>query len=431
MSTGKVFYGWIMIMALFLIYVCMGVFPFYTGTVMSSFITSDPASGVNVSLWGVAFTIFILCQGLPAPIIGWIVEKKGAKFTMLAGALLVAAGSLLLALLPSPVTLFIGFSIMLSLGAGMAGQLPVQTVINMWFHKRRALAMGIVMIAGGMGIAIIGPTVTKIIELSGGRWSYGWLFVTVTSLITFLLVLAFVYNRPENRGETIDGGNTETIVQKEKNSRVYKTRESMPHNDAIRTIPFWIMAFAMVAYFLPYNLCGSHAMIHFRSIGFDPAFVATGLSTMGLASIVGRIVVGIIGDYLEPIKIMGIAVPIMAIGGLLAAFVASPVVMYIYFLAIGFGSGCGRVCIPTAVGNFFGPESYARNIALIMTTAAIFSAFVPAGGGFIYQALGTYKVAFIIVGLLGVIAGLGCLFVKPPKVVEQVSKTQIGANFSK
>ncbi|HZK42936.1 MAG TPA: MFS transporter [Syntrophomonadaceae bacterium] len=419
MSTRKIFYGWIMVVALFFIYVCMGVFPFYTGSVLGAYITSDPLSGVNVGLWGIAFTIFILVQGLPAPLIGMIVEKKGSKFTMLIGSLLVMAGSLLLAFFPSPATLIIGFSLMISLGVGMAGQLPVQTVINMWFYKRRALAMGIVMLAGGVGITIIGPVVTKIIELSGGQWNYGWFFLTAVSLVTFLLVLLFVHNRPENKGLTIDNGAIDTADKTQENSRVYKTRVSMSHGASVRTAAYWVMAFGMVAYFIPYNLCGSHAMIHFRNVGFDPMFVATGLSIMGVASLVARIIVGIIGDYIEPIKIMGIAVPIMALGGIAATYIVSPAVIYIYFLAIGFGSGFGRVCIPTAVANYFGPESYARNIGLIMTTAAIFSAFVPAGGGFIFQKLGSYNLAFIITGVLGVLAGVGCLFVKPPKITEE------------
>ena len=91
------------------------------------------------------------------------------------------------------------------LGASAGGWLPMMTVINNWFDKKRTLAMGI----GGLGFSMGSFVLVPILAWFVNPSNFGWQ-VTSFGLGIFFLIIAFpiaklIKNSPEEHGEIPDG----------------------------------------------------------------------------------------------------------------------------------------------------------------------------------------------------------------------------------
>ena len=71
------------------------------------------------------------------------------------------------------------------------------------------------------------------------------------------------------------------------------------------------------------------------------------------------------------------------------------------------------------VGNYWGPEIFAKIRAVIGPIAVIFEAAVPPLAGFLYDLQGTYLTIMIITGVGAILGIFAILLCKPPRPVEQ------------
>src|ERR1700753_2680700 len=95
MVQDRPFYGWWLLAALaFIVSVNQGA------TYVGAAVISAPMAkdlGLNRGTLGLGSTVFLLCLGLAAPLVGGMVNAFGARVTLYVGSLLVALGAFLLA----------------------------------------------------------------------------------------------------------------------------------------------------------------------------------------------------------------------------------------------------------------------------------------------------------------------------------------------
>ncbi len=91
---------------------------------------------------------------------------------------------------------------------------------------------------------------------------------------------------------------------------------------------------------------------------------------------------------------------------------------YLYPLLAGFGMGAAYICEATMVGNYWGPEVFAKIRGVIGPIAVIFEAGAAPLAGFLYDLQGTYLTIMIITGVGAILAFVAILLCKPPKPVK-------------
>ena len=106
----KHFYGWYLVAALWLIYFFNIGFPMYGGTVLNSYMVDQ--LGISRTVLGLGFSLFSLCQGLPGPLISRMIERRGQRFTMGAGTLMIAASAILMAWAVRSAAAFLVFTLL-------------------------------------------------------------------------------------------------------------------------------------------------------------------------------------------------------------------------------------------------------------------------------------------------------------------------------
>lgn len=298
----KPFYGNRLIGILGFMYFCSSGVILPAANVINPLMLEDASMGLTGTLLGMGFSLFVLFQGLSAPVIGAVIDRIGARLTMAIGAVALLGASLALAfLVSSPIAYFICFGIIASVGAMMAGQLSTQSTIGAWFVARRGVAMTATMFIGASSAFLLPPVIEAIIGSCGGSWHSGWYLIAVLSVAMIPVALLLVKNKPSDLGQLPDGASgAGDMAEKRKDFKVFKREKSLAFPQVLRTPAFWLIALAATGGFAAYSFATSQGMIHFTTIGIERSAVVMGVSVMGGASLLGKLVMGSLSDRVEP-----------------------------------------------------------------------------------------------------------------------------------
>jgi MFS family permease len=111
----------------------------------------------------------MIAMGICGPVAGFFIVKHGARKSILLGNLLGFGGFLLIFAHSRLWELFLGYGLLIGLGAGFGGMLASTTVINNWFVKKRGFALSIFLGSGGAAGMFMGPAIMEMIERMGWR----------------------------------------------------------------------------------------------------------------------------------------------------------------------------------------------------------------------------------------------------------------------
>ena len=141
------------------------------------------------------------------PVAGYLVDKVGPRRMVLSGLLVMGVGFLLFSRV-NDLWQFYGAFVLASMGAGFGTWLPMMTVLNHWFQKKRSLAMSLAMEGFALGGVFVIPVLAWSIDPEEPD-RLGWR-ATAAIIGLGLIVLAgpvsrLVRNRPQEYGEVPDG----------------------------------------------------------------------------------------------------------------------------------------------------------------------------------------------------------------------------------
>lgn len=412
-SKRGFFYGYALVVVLGFLYFCSSGIVLATATIVNPLMLQDEALGMNATMLGTGFSLFVLVQGISAPLVGALISKCGARFSMTLGAVVLLCAMLaLIFFVSSPIAYFVVFGVVASAATMMVGQLAVQSTLGSWFVERRGVAMTCMMVIGASASFIAPPAVNAIIWATGGGWRSGWYLIAALVALAIPVAFFLVKNHPSDIGEMPDG--TSGVNAAANNSKnkfvVYKNKESVPFKQVVRTPTFWLISLAATSGFAAYALSTSQGVLHFTSLGFDSGLIVAGVALMGAMGLVGKISMGIVSDRIEPIRLIVVAALILVIGTVMGAGASNDAMLLAFYACIGLGFGGVNAVFPTAMANYFGAGSLSKNLGTgIMITTLVASALPIASGAF-FDATGSCALAFYVTaGIVAACAVCGML----------------------
>ena len=199
----KSFYGWKLLCVFWLIIVLNFAFPTFATSVVNTYMAK--AMHLNRKELGLAFSVFSLMAGLPAPLVAKSINKFGLRFTLFVGTLLTSCGAFLMAsFVKTTSEAIVVFGIVVGAGVALAGTLGPQVGAARWFHRKRARAMSLLLTASGIGGFIAVPTLNAIIARFG-TWRAAWWCMAFMSLAAAVVAALFVKDSPAQMGQFPDG----------------------------------------------------------------------------------------------------------------------------------------------------------------------------------------------------------------------------------
>ena len=286
---------------------------------------------------------------------------------------------------------------MAGLGIAFGEFIPITTVINHWFIRRRSMAMGLFLASGGLGGFVFPPLISKLISDLGWRWAWGYL-AGQHLFLTVILGGILIRNRPEDMGQYPDGI-SETQGHPQLNQTaprhpVYQTAVDWTAGEAMRTPALWmIMALFSIILFVT-NMLTTHQVAYLQDLNFSPLMSATALGLMLGMSIIGRLACGFLGMRFEGRHLAVFFLTGMGLGIMALILARGVLFIHLYSVLTGIGFGGMIVLMPNLLGAYFGRTHYSRIVGWTAPVVTLISAGSPTLAGFLYDVTGKLFFAF-------------------------------------
>lgn len=373
--------GWAMVAAAFAaMFAAFGIaysFGAFLAPMAEEFGSGRGATSVFFALTSLSYFGFGALSGVA-------VDRYGPRRVLLVGGIALGAG---LAATSQADELWIGLlTYGLGVGIGVAcAYVPMVAVVGGWFERRRTLAIGIAVTGIGLGTFTVAPLAAVLIGELGWRETHLVLGVAGAAV---LLVCAAVVARPP-----VQTGPAALTVGEAVRNRDYRRL-------------YLAMGLMGVALFVPFVHLPGYAV----RAGVDEVAAAALVGVIGVASVVGRLVLGAVAARTGPTRAlqgcflaMGASFALWGVGGGYGVLVAFAVV-----LGVGYG---GFVAIgPAVVADRFGTTRLGGLLGVLYTSVGIGSAFGAPLAGVTIDASGSYGPAIagcLVLGLAAYLTVLG------------------------
>ncbi len=362
-----------------------------------------------------AFAIARAEGAVMGPFEGLLTDRLGGRRTMLIGFLVCGGGFFLFTGIRDPVTFYLAY-LVITIGAGLAGFIPMITIVNNWFVRNRTRAMSVIFVGGSLGGAF-NPLLAWGIENYGWRWvsgGIGGFYMLVT-----LPIVLLIRDRPERYGLRPDGDPPDAPEEapsagQRPRSRVQPAPDYTPRQ-ALRTRAFWIIAVAHACSATVFSTMTVHLVPFLTDQGLS-------LTTAGLAVLLMAIVSGVfqafggwLGDRMDKRYVVFGFMIIHGLGTLFLLLVNNLRLALVYAVFTGVGHG-GRGPATTSLrGDYFGRRSFGTIMGLSALPMNIGSIAVPLITGIVFDMTNSYRGPFLALGLLIFAGAALMLFLGPPQ----------------
>jgi MFS family permease len=387
-AAGGIYHGWRVVAAAFLIALFGWGLGFYgPGIYLVALHDRHGWSPASISF---AITVYYLLGATLVLFSGGIFERFGVRRVVGAGAIAMACGVVLLALVTDRWQVYAAFAVM-SLGwAAMSGA-AINIIVAPWFDRRRGLAVSLALNGASVGGVVIAPLLIFLVDRLGLAAA---LACAASAMLVILLPTVALVLRPRGAGEhdRVDDGVPSHAPMRESavtaEGRAWQLSSTLRSgNFQTISIPFALGLTAQVGFL-------THQVAYLTPIlGNLAAGWAVSLTT--LAAVVGRTATGFFVDRFDR-RLAACANFCVQIAGtgLLISSTSAPA---LYLGCALFGLGVGNmISLPSLiVQQEFPKQHFARIVSLIVAINQFTFAFGPGLLGFLQRAGGSYTAALV------------------------------------
>jgi MFS family permease len=318
------------------------------------------------------------------PLVGWLVDRLGAKWPSIGGLVLLSAGFAALGTFTGSVSGYFLLQTLLGFIGAASGPIAYTKIIGAAFHERRGVALGITMMGIGLSGALVPPVLARIIEAHG--WRGGYLALAVVPLVGALLT-AFVLPRAN------------TIAQPGAGTAALPAAPSMEVNAGpatwLRSRVFWILAAAFAAVSLSFAGLLPHFVPMLGDNGLDPVTAGAVAGRIGLAVIASRLLIGYLLDRVFAPRI-AIAICLIAAVGITLFLVNGVGAASLTAIAMGIALGAELDLMGFLVARYFGLAQFGKIYGWLYGAFVFASGLGPLWVGAVRDASGSYTPALLV-----------------------------------
>jgi len=395
------FYGWIILAC-----ACCAGFSRQGGAVATLSIFVEPMTrdfGWSRTALSGAVSLGGVLAALSSPMLGRVLDRRGARLVLCLAVLLTGTADMLLSLTSSLLMFYLLFCIARMNFAGPF-DLGIYGAVNNWFVTRRALVTSIATLAQMAGLVAL-PLIAQAAILHEG-WRSGWLAVGAAVLVIgFVPNFLLMVRRPEDVGLVPD----RRLMPQSETPAPQMMEANFSRRQALRTPSFWLLClFTLFAYPVQAGV-SLHQAPYLIEQGLSPTIAATIVSVFSLMSGIASLGFGFFPRSL-PIRY---ALALSAIALSAGTFVMLSVHTSSQgFLAGGiFGVGIGGLLtlLPIAWADYYGRISYGAIRGIALSVQVLAQASGPLLSGILRDWSGSYELSlrcFVVLSCLSIFAAL-------------------------
>jgi len=355
----------------------------------------DDATGWGLTWVVGGLSIGFLVSGLVSPRVGRLIDRFGGRPVLIASALLLAAGLLVLAAAPTIPVYVAGWCILgVAMGAGLYD--PAFATLGRIYGEGARSAITLLTLYGGFASTVCWPLSALLVDQVG--WRGACLAYAAIALFVMLpLYVVFLPREAESpplpKGTATPGAITVT-----------------PRLRA----GFWLVAINFTAASILMTIISVHILTLLQARGLEVAMAVLLGTLLGPAQVGARIIEALIGRRFHPVWTM-VASNVFAAAGLGLMF-GDPSLAAIGLILYGCGSGIRSIARGTLPLAMFGREGYPTLMGRLAMPALLAQAASPSLGALLIEHLGADATMRIlaIAALVTIAASLPLLAFRRP-----------------
>ena len=327
---------------------------------------------------------------LTAPVVGWLIDRYGARRVALPGIVGLSVGFVLASFMDGQLwILYLAYGAMAILGAGT---IPVTwtRAITTNFFRQRGLALGLTLSGTGLCAIVVPQYAVWMVDEYG--WRVAYIGLAAMPLLIAGPLVYFGFKPREGLGDDpVDTG---------------QVRWGITLSQAFRTGKYWVLLASIFLVYMAVSGIGPNLIPALTDDGLSPSDAATALSVYGAAIIVGRVVVGYLVDHFWAPGIAAGSMCLPVVGCLLLTGEPGFHMALLASLLIGIAAGAELDLMSFLAARYFGLKHYAKIYAVLYATLAICSGTAPMLFASVYDVTASYDIGFAISASLFAVGGL-------------------------
>ncbi|EKV28225.1 MFS permease [Caenispirillum salinarum AK4] len=334
-------------------------------------------------VFSVAIAVQNLMWGLGQPFAGAIADRYGTARVLIAGGILYAAGTALMAVSSTPLAITVTGGFIVGLGlAGSSFAIALSAMARNVPEDRRSWVLGLGTATGSLGQFLMVPLGQGFIA------EYGWQ-TALGLLALFALVIALLAPALRGKPGGAKSGVGAAAVAEMEQTLGAALKEAAAHK-------------GYVLLFLGFFVCGFHVafiQVHLPAYlvdkGLSPALGAWALGLVGLFNVIGAYTSGILsGKFSKKMVLSGIYLARAVIIALFLLVPISPASVLLFSAAMGLLWLSTVPATSGLVAQIFGPRYMATLFGIVFLGHQL-GAFLGVWlGGALYDATGSYDVVW-------------------------------------
>ena len=345
------------------------------------------------------FSVFSILAAFFTVLGGWALDRFGTKIVFIVMGLITAVSLVLTGQTTSSWQLFLTYSLLLAAGTGGGFSLTLAAISRL-FTKRRGLALGIGLSGEGVGTLAVAPLATFLISTFNWRIAYSVIGPLAGAII---FGFALLLKRTSQ--------NSEEIIQAKSSAEPRAAGFSVA--EAMKTATFWLLGLVYLTISFNYYLALNHLVPNAIDLGITASRAAIIVALIGGFTIPGRLIIGWASDRMNR-KMLSICCTVVQVAAMIWLTSSHSLWMFCVFAVVfGFTFGGLSNLMATLIGDTFGMTNIGAMTGVLVVGFTIGAALGPALGGLIYDASGSYFLAFVTGLGVACLAVLCMVFTRP------------------
>ena len=439
-ASATPFYGWTVLAAAFVI-ISMSIGMLFTLAIFLK--PMEEAMGWSRSSISSVGLLNWVVMGLGGVLAGFISDRIGTRAVVLVGSGLLGLGLVLCSQVSALWQLYVTFGILVA-GGVSAFYVPLTVLAIKWFGDRRGMAASVVSAGNGAGILLLSPLTRWLVNELDWRMAFlilgdlAWLVV-----IPMALLLRDAPRAPDGpvigRRALLSSAGASKWPPLSPHGGQPVGPPLSPHHGGqhgqlrapgtmslgviFRSWPFWAIALTHFACCAAHSGPIFHLVTHAIDQGVAKMSAASLLGLSGLSSIFGRVGTGIVADRVgaKPTLIAALMLQALTLFAFLFVRDLGPLSALTFVFGIAYGASMPLYALVTR--EYFGEEALGTAFGAVFFISCIGMGLGSYGGGFLYDALGSYMWLFLASGAIGAMAVVMAIALRPPALARARART--------
>ena len=373
----------------------------------------DKDTSMSISQISFALAVCQLMWGVAQPLTGAAADRFGAYPVLLWGTLLLALGIVLMPSLPTAWGLTLTVGVMLAMGSGAGSHsILMSLVTNRVPAQMRGTASGVVNAGGSFGQFVFAPVLQGLMMLPAVGWRGAMYVLAGVALLIVPLSRFLVRGNGQAAHETVASAATSVNTSQQTLGQAVK--------QASRNGSYWLLHAGFFTCGFHIAFLVTHLPTEVALCGLPPSVASWSLALIGIANVVGSLVVGWSVGHFRSKYILFWMYGSRAL--LVMAYLMMPRTDWTFYLfAIGLGVTWLATVPPTVslVGKLFGTRYLATLFGLTLLSHQIGGFFGAWLGGWAITALGDYGWMWYADMILAALAAVLNLPIRESKMEKQ------------